>query len=622
MASGISSFGKEFYIGIPANLVQDRSNHIQLDIASKIPGEVRIFIPYLSFNKTQTINKSLKFTFNSKLELFTTGKERRGIYISSSVHISVFVTSYTLASGDTFLAFPLDVLGTEYDVIAYTANWKPGFPSEVVFVAPFNGTIVNMTIGNQSTVVTLNHLDLYQMLTTTEDLTGAIVTSNKPIAVFSAASCDFIGNTTQRCNMKFAQLLPTDEWGTTAIVPPIALNRPMELLFYGLNDTASYCIAGQSIGQFCFSESKGGTLYHTFSSTAVSVQSATNDRFVAILYKQQEAFMALIPAIEQFSTEYYVVFPDIYTTQAHFLTITVQNVSASGILLDGQLPPKPMAVIPVPYPFTDYIIITYQMFSTGYHTITHRDGNVRFGAFCYGYGNFHNHVVDDIGFAAYGFPAGFHEGPPILGVTCLNGGTSLGTTCLCASRFAGEFCQIDADCTFDMDTLCYWTNPRSVDNFDWVVHHESTPTDDTGPENDHTLGTANGAYVYIESSAPRVKDEKAWLQSPEFNPTGPQGLCLNFWYSMNGESSGQLNVYKGNGSTAERVWTLTGEQGTQWKQGIVKLVSQEKFVVTFEATVGDGYLGDIALDDISFTSGMCLHYPNQATSASGILIGR
>ncbi|KAH3891791.1 hypothetical protein DPMN_015899 [Dreissena polymorpha] len=44
--------------------------------------------------------------------------------------------------------------------------------------------------------------------------------------------------------------------------------------------------------------------------------------------------------------------------------------------------------------------------------------------------------------------------------------------------------------------------------------------------------------------------------------------------------------------------------------------------VTFEATVGDGYLGDIVLDDVSFTSATCPHTPNQATSSSGILIGR
>ncbi|KAH3891790.1 hypothetical protein DPMN_015898 [Dreissena polymorpha] len=112
-----------------------------------------------------------------------------GIYISSSVPVSVFVMSSSRASGDTFLAFPLDALGTEYDILAYL-SWKSGYLSEVVFDAPFDGTIVNMTVENQSTVVTLDRLDQYQMLTTTQTLTGALVSSNKPIAVFSAASCD------------------------------------------------------------------------------------------------------------------------------------------------------------------------------------------------------------------------------------------------------------------------------------------------------------------------------------------------------------------------------------------------------------------------------------------------
>ncbi|KAH3858324.1 hypothetical protein DPMN_100947 [Dreissena polymorpha] len=167
-----------------------------------------------------------------------------------------------------------------------------------------------------------------------------------------------------------------------------------------------------------------------------------------------------------------------------------------------------------------------------------------------------------------------------IGLTCLNGGTLLGATCLCTSRFAGKRCQIDADCTFDAGTVCNWADTHAGDTFDWIVYHEETPTDDTGPENDHSLGTANGSYAFIESSAPRIKDEKARLQSPVFNPPGPEGLCLHFWYNMNGETIGQLNVYKGNGSTAELVWALSGNQGTQWKEGMVTLVSLEKFVAS------------------------------------------
>lgn len=39
------------------------------------------------------------------------------------------------------------------------------------------------------------------------------------------------------------------------------------------------------------------------------------------------------------------------------------------------------------------------------------------------------------------------------------------------------------------------------------------------------------------------------------------------------------------------------------------------FQIVFEGVVGTGYQGDIALDDLSFTSGRCTLSPSQATPA-------
>ena len=62
------------------------------------------------------------------------------------------------------------------------------------------------------------------------------------------------------------------------------------------------------------------------------------------------------------------------------------------------------------------------------------------------------------------------------------------------------------------------------------------------PTVDHTLGTSAGHYAYIESSFPQMHGDKAWLVSEVLE--SPMGACLDFWYHMKGNSTGNLTVYQ------------------------------------------------------------------------------
>lgn len=42
------------------------------------------------------------------------------------------------------------------------------------------------------------------------------------------------------------------------------------------------------------------------------------------------------------------------------------------------------------------------------------------------------------------------------------------------------------------------------DTFDWTINQGETESKFTGPDTDHTRGTADGYYAYIETSDPRV----------------------------------------------------------------------------------------------------------------------
>lgn len=106
--------------------------------------------------------------------------------------------------------------------------------------------------------------------------------------------------------------------------------------------------------------------------------------------------------------------------------------------------------------------------------------------------------------------------------------------------------------------------------------------------------------------------------------------CMSFYYHMLGTHVNTLNVY--NNSTL--IWTRSNNQANIWWKGSVTLKGSTKpyevvllalilvqidfcliaysstkncyiFQVMFEAVVGESYLGDIALDDITVSAGPC-----------------
>ncbi|KAI5108504.1 MAM domain-containing glycosylphosphatidylinositol anchor protein 1 [Silurus meridionalis] len=176
----------------------------------------------------------------------------------------------------------------------------------------------------------------------------------------------------------------------------------------------------------------------------------------------------------------------------------------------------------------------------------------------------------------------------------------------------------DHVCGFEDVRICGFSQDRS-DVFDWTRqnHLSQNPkrSVNTGPDMDRS-GTKDGYYMYIETSRPRQKGDKARLLSPLYNVTaarGPSGsgrvpYCVSFFYHMNGKHIGTLNVLlrvKGIATVDSLVWTLSGYQGPNWRKANVVVYPSGPFQVVFEGIRGDGFEGDIAIDDVSVTKGKC-----------------
>lgn len=196
---------------------------------------------------------------------------------------------------------------------------------------------------------------------------------------------------------------------------------------------------------------------------------------------------------------------------------------------------------------------------------------------------------------------------------------------------------------FEQSAFNGWTQPRN-DQFDWTRRRGATPSTNTGPSADHTLGTtagqlvflfalllaqpftllwpalwgnmiivfsrwntsqialkskklkvvlvqcaskvfvAAGIYAYIETSSPVGLGDNAVLRSPLFSAVD-NSCSMTFWYHMYGATTGTLNV-KVNSltlSSTTTVWTKKGNQGNKWSRATAPLQpSNGQFYVSLE----------------------------------------
>jgi hypothetical protein len=89
--------------------------------------------------------------------------------------------------------------------------------------------------------------------------------------------------------------------------------------------------------------------------------------------------------------------------------------------------------------------------------------------------------------------------------------------------------------------------------------------------------------------------------------------CVTFWYHMRSfldSYMGTLNVWKLNFDTNKYtlLWTLSRGQGFSWKEAKFSYLDNTKHSIIFEGIKGSN-VGDIALDDIAFSTSNCTISP-------------
>lgn len=163
-----------------------------------------------------------------------------------------------------------------------------------------------------------------------------------------------------------------------------------------------------------------------------------------------------------------------------------------------------------------------------------------------------------------------------------------------------------------------WINPTNInfDDADFRVNKNGTPSNLTGPSQNHTPTNTQGNYLYTEASLCFEKEHL--LYSPCIDIAMNQTVEASFWYDMFGRDMGELHVdviadgiiYKD--YMTPLIGEKLGPQFQNWHQAKVDLspFAGQKVNIRFRAITGVGFESDIAIDDFRLSDIVTTSLPN------------
>lgn len=408
--------GREFWLTFPGNYAPDADNPTRPTLAIQGPagttGTVSVAALGLSMNYTIPASLVARLTLPTAVDLGNLQDAITNLAIRVTANRDVRVTAFNHAryTTDSYQGLNTSVLGTEYLVMAY-GNVHAGVPflngSQFAIAAAHSNTVVTITpkvtVGARPAGVpyqiTLQPGEVYQLRATRDapaDLTGTLIKSDKPVAVFAGHHCANVpSDAVWFCDYVVEQLLPVNTWGNTFYLAPFATRSNGDILriMAGQDDTEVYVngvlAATLNRGQF-------HTRLLTFRSEITSskpvlvTQFATSSDFDG--NPQADPFMVQVQATRHYSSAYIFVTPT-NDFPANYVQIMIPTYATNAVLLDG--------VLVNPALFQEigstFMAVANVPVTVGQHILT---SETSFGITVYGWGTYDS----------YGHPGCFHLG--------------------------------------------------------------------------------------------------------------------------------------------------------------------------------------------------------------------
>jgi hypothetical protein len=251
------NLGKEYYLAFgPNEGSTDNDNVFALYLTGPVAASVTIEVSALNYTQKFTIipGKVTKVllpngaNFGPTVEVTAseTVVKGMGIHILANTEIAVYGMSHKMYSSDAFMAMPIDVLGKKYRTLNYQSSLtsvggqSSNLPGQFWVIATEDQTSIAITPNDstssgrrarESFVVMLNKGDVYLVQGNPDqkgnDLTGSLIESDKPIAVFSGhmragipEGFNNIGGNRPSRDHLVEQLPPVSSWGSEMVVVP------------------------------------------------------------------------------------------------------------------------------------------------------------------------------------------------------------------------------------------------------------------------------------------------------------------------------------------------------------------------------------------------------------------
>ena len=234
-----SSAGTDFWFAYLINFGPDAAN-LSLYISSQETAVGTVILPGLSLTNSFSLAPGTATNINLTNAAAILNWDEiasNGIHIVSSAPVSVYGLAYELGASDAFAAYPTPMLGTEYLLMARPSYVGQDFSSQFAIVGTASNTTVKIfpsatadlatNAGSNTLTITLQPGSTYEIYGRYyyDDVTGTIITSDHPIAVFAGANLAFVPDGgTQAGNPLVQEQIPVASWGTQALA--LSFGRP------------------------------------------------------------------------------------------------------------------------------------------------------------------------------------------------------------------------------------------------------------------------------------------------------------------------------------------------------------------------------------------------------------
>jgi len=344
--------GTEFWLAFPHGNPDREAIRLFITGAANTTGQVDI--PGLGFSQSFVVTAGAVTTIGLPLETDLGPSSdvvgNKGVHVTAQADVTVYGMNRKDFSTDAYLGLPVDTNGTEYIVLAYE-NSEPGIlepqATQFAIVAAEDATSVTITpsetTGTRTAgvpyTITMNEGQTYQLFNSDDagtDLTGTIITSDKPISVFGSHTCANIPPDINFCDHLVEQLPPPVSWGKEFVTMPLATRVGGDTFrFLASTDGTVVRVNGvivALINRGNFHEQLITTPAHIVANAPILVAQYSNGTDVDFV--TSDPFMMLITPFEQFLGDYTVTTPTA-DIMVNYINVVAPDEAAGAITLDG-----------------------------------------------------------------------------------------------------------------------------------------------------------------------------------------------------------------------------------------------------------------------------------------------